>query len=205
MHKIHNHYQRGFTLIEVIVASFILTILVGISAIFFVYFFKNYNFSFEQNRSLDDAQSSINKLITELKEAKTSESGAYPLLTTNDQEITFFADIDNDGKVEQVRYFLDNTQLKRGLIEPEAPPLIYDPAKEKVVVITDDVRNSAIPLFYYYNGDWPGDIVNNPLAAGARLLNTRLVKVNLIINTNPGLQKDFNISSEVMIRNLKTN
>jgi prepilin-type N-terminal cleavage/methylation domain-containing protein len=197
--------KNGFTLLELMVASFIFSTVVGIAAIFFAYFFKNYNFNFSENQSVEATRSSVVKLMSELREARISEDGAYPLQTANDQEIKFYADVDNDGVVELVRYYMEGANLKRGVIKATGSPSIYDPATETVTTISTYIQNGVQPVFYYYNGDWPGDTTNNPLVAGVRLLNTRLVKIRLLVNTDTKQQSNIDISNEIMIRNLKTN
>ena len=65
---------------------------------------------------------------------------------------------------------------------------------------------AGTPIFTYYNGEWPADTVNNPLAVGSRLLNTRYVDVKLRIDieSNIGAQA-LNLSGGVSIRSLKNN
>jgi len=198
--------QQGFGILEMIISTFIVTLVVAVAATFFSYFINNYNFSFEENRILFEAETSIRRMAAEIREARTSENGAYPLVTADDQEIRFYSDVNNDGKVDRVRYFLSGSTLNRGVVAPQLPPNVYDDTNEKVSVISNYVVNGSDPLFYYYDGNWPGDSVNNPLIPANRLLDTRLVKINIKVNTGTGFNvADFVFGTEVMIRNLKTN
>lgn len=62
------------------------------------------------------------------------------------------------------------------------------------------------PLFTYYNGNWPGDTINNPLATGQRLLNTRLIEVRVTVDTDPNRSpQPFEVSTFTHLRNLKDN
>jgi len=196
---------RGFTLVELVVGTFIFSIVVAIAAAFFVTFFRNYDFSFDQGRTVSETNRAFRDITEELREVRTSEDGAYALVTADDQEIGFYADIDNDGRVERVRYFLDGEVFNKGVIEPDVPPTVYDEADEQVQVISEFVKNGVDPVFYYYNGDWPGDEVNNPLDPTGRLLETRVVRVEMKINTAEGQQEDFELGTQVMLRNLKDN
>jgi len=73
-------------------------------------------------------------------------------------------------------------------------------------ILSSHVRNGSNPVFYYYNGDWPGDVLNNPIPAGTRLLETRLVTIQLSIDlTENYAAGEFTASSSASIRNLKSN
>lgn len=192
-------------MIELLTGVAIFGLIIGAFSSMFVFFFRSYNFTFEQGRTVEEAKISANKLMSELREARTSEDGAYPLIAAEDQELAFYSDVDDDGQVERVRYFLDGQTLRRGVVEPGVPPVVYDTGSEAVSVISEYVQNTGMPTFYYYNSDWPGDVVTNPLVPAQRLLDTRIVEVSFLINTDSNQQQDFEISSQVMIRNLKTN
>ena len=197
--------QSGVTLIELMVVVFIFVLVMAVMAVFFDYFFDSYYFTFDQGRSIDEVKVSVDRFSREVREAQSSQEGAYPLQVANDQEISFYSDVDNDGQVEFVRYFLSGNNLMRGVIEPGSPPNVYSPGTEATRIISEYVRNGVEPVFYYYNGSWPSDVVNNPLVLADRLLETRLVEINLMINTSPNTQDDLEVSTRVMIRNLKTN
>jgi len=196
---------KGFTLVEVIVAVAIFSLIIGTFASLFVLFFKNYNFTVEQGKTIEEAKLSVQKFGSELREARTSQDGAYPLVITNDQEVAFYSDVDNDGQVEKVRYYLDGNSFYRGVVEPGTPPVVYDSNTETIRMISDKVENETQPLFLYYNSDWPGDQINNPLVQAQRLLDTRMIRLELLINTDVNQQSDFEITSQTMIRNLKIN
>ena len=200
-----NHNRRaGFGLVEMMVSTFVFVLVVATATVMFTYFWRNYNFSFDEGRTVATAQYVMDRINAEAREMQVSEAGGYPLMRADDNEVGFFADVDNDGVVEQVRYFLSGSELLRGVVEPTGEPPTYDPGQESVKVVAENIRNST-PVFYYYNESWPGDLVNNPLAVGSRLTQTRLVKVELVVNTSPGNIDDFKIDTEIMLRNLKTN
>lgn len=194
--------QTGFTLLELMMATFVVSILmVGIAALF-TYVFQTYSFTFEQSKTLDETRNKLSRIVPELREARTSEDGAYVLQQADDQEIMFYSDVDNDGRIERVRYYLVDTTLYRGVIEPADQPPAYDSSTETTTIISEAVTNGSEPLFTYYNRDWPADTTNNPLAPSLRLLQTKLVQIHLRVNTNPNYIEDFEITTLVAIRNL---
>ena len=93
----------------------------------------------------------------------------------------------------------ENIILRKGVTEPTEHPVEYPEENEVVTILSQYIRNQ-LPIFRYFDGD------NNELAAPARLEDTKLMRVHLIININPlRAPGDFELESNVQIRNLKTN
>jgi len=89
--------------------------------------------------------------------------------------------------------------LRKGVTQPTGYPIKYPEENEDVTILSQYIRNQ-LPVFKYFDGD------GNELEAPARLEDTKLMKVHLIININPERAPgDFELESNVQIRNLKTN
>lgn len=206
MNNKKRNYGEGFTIIEMLVVVAILSlfalVLLGIQIIISqtqVEVWKNY-------LGANEANSNITALTRELRNTRTADNGAYALVRAQDQEIIFYSDVDNDGQTERIRYTLSGTTLTKGVIEPLGYPVTYPTAQEKVKVVGENIRNGSIPIFYYYNGDWPEDTTNNPLDTPVRLSDTKLMKVYLEINpTANDNRRTFVLESYVQIRTLKQN
>jgi hypothetical protein len=70
----------------------------------------------------------------------------------------------------------------------------------------ENIDTSKLPLFTYYNGNWPGDVVNNPLTYWERPLETRLIRVFIpLVITDKDGDHPYQVESTVQIRNLKSN
>jgi len=198
--------KSGFTLVEVIVAMFFFGIIVAAVANFTVFYLNNYSFSYEQQQSVGQLQYTLTQMIRDIREARLGDNGAWPIITTNDNEFAFYTDVTNDGRSDRVRYFLDGTSLKRGVIEPTSVPVSYPAANEKVKIVVDNINLNGKPIFTYYNGNYPSDIVNNPLTATKRLLSTRLINIYLRIDISPNQgSQPYEASSSVQIRSMKDN
>ncbi len=203
---LHIFSQNGFTLVEVMLAGFISAVVIIGAALFFVYFLKNNSFSFEENQEISLSQYGMTILVKEIREARSGDDGAWPLLQTDDNQLILFSDVTNDGRTDKVRYFLDGTDLKRGVIEPTAVPVTYPSQNEQINIIASHVDNAGQSIFTYYNGNWPSDTINNPLSLTNRLLNTRYIKIYLRINITPDAYANpFELTSGVQIRSLKNN
>ena len=196
----------GFTLVEVLVATFIFAVVVAGAAGFLVYHLKNYSFSFEEYQSINHAQFAMTMMLRELREARSGDNGAWTLEQTDDNTIVFFSDVTGDSRTDRVRYFLDGTDLKKGVIEPTQVPVSYPTINEQITTIASFVNLAGNPLITYYNGSWPSDTVNNPLSNANRILNTRYVSVYLRIDVNPDYAaQPYELTSGVTIRSLKDN
>ncbi len=205
MNNLKTNKRTGFTLVELLVGIFVFAVLILAVSGFFSYFFDSYYFVYEENKSIDQAKFALLRLSSEIREVRVSETGAYPIEEAGNQRIVFFSDVDTDGRVERVRYELAGDRITRGVIEPADSGTIYDASSEKETIFMENVTNANAPIFYYYNGDWPGDSVNNPLIEGNRLLNTQMVEMRLKINTSPNQIDDVEVATKVQLRNLKAN
>jgi len=92
-----------------------------------------------------------------------------------------------------------DSEFKKGVIEPVGNPPQYPEEQEEVSILSSFVRNSP-PIFKYYNGEG-NEITNLP----ARLTDTKLIRLHLIINVNPERTPHaFEIKSSAQVRNLKS-
>jgi len=196
----------GVTLVEIIVAMGIFIIIVIAWNSIIIQSYRSAEFGRQQQEAIRQAQKGIEIMTQEIREASTAENGSYALEKADDNEIIFYSDIDKDVYTERVRYWLDEKSLKKGVVEPTGDPLDYNPANEQTKIISNFVNNSTQPLFTYYNEDYPYDVINNPLPAPARLIDTKLIHIFLRVNIDPSkAPKDFDVESDVQLRNLKTN
>jgi prepilin-type N-terminal cleavage/methylation domain-containing protein len=93
---------------------------------------------------------------------------------------------------------VETSQLKKGVIKPVGTPPTYPLEQEKVSIITSYVRNTP-PIFEYFdeNGN---KIEDYP----ARLKDTKVMKVFLVVNVNPNRPPtEYQLQSFVQLRNLK--
>lgn len=199
--------NRGFTLIEVLITSVIFSMVITTAYFFWQFFNENYQFTLEQSQNLDESYNALTRIVRELREIETAQGGSFELELTHDQELIFYADVDQDNISERIRYWLDTTNLKRGITEPSGDPIIYDSNNESVSIIAKNIANNLDPIFYYYNNEWPQDTINNPLAIGERLLSTKLITVTISVKADiENLRQDpVMLSQSVSLRRLKNN
>ncbi|KKT17469.1 MAG: hypothetical protein A2654_01400 [Candidatus Nealsonbacteria bacterium RIFCSPHIGHO2_01_FULL_43_31] len=191
--------KQAFTLIEVMVTVAIFTLITGVIAAFILTGYKIHGYTFQQSIAIDEARRGIEAMVKEIRESQPGEDGSYIIDKAEDYQFSFYSDIDKNEVIERVRYFIDGTNLKKGITYPSGFPVQYLSATEKITTLSQYVRNQP-PIFHYFDGD------NVELPSPARLKDTKLMKVRLIINVNPDRPpQDFELESAVQLRNLKTN
>lgn len=198
--------QKGFTFIETLMtlAIFIFALIAVTGIIAQIY--RTYNYTFQQSAAINSARRGVETMLKEIREAQTGDNGSYMIESASDFEFIFYGDIDKDASVERIRYFLDGANFKKSVIDPTGYPIQYLAENEVISTLSEYVRNDELPIFTYYNGDYPADTINNPLPTPSRLKETKLMRVYLKINANPARSpKYFELESNVQIRNLKVN
>src|SRR3989339_850533 len=178
-------YKKGFTISELLISIFILSVLtLGVST--FQRDVFSLNFALQNGLSAQmSARRVVKTMVAELRETGPSALGAYPIASASSTSITFYSDVNNDGLRDRVRYYVSGTNVKRGIIAPSGNPLTYNSANEKISnVISDFIASSTRPLFEYYPADYAGSTA--PLTYPVNIQSVRLVKVTAIIDKNPG-------------------
>lgn len=199
-------YQKGMSLVEVLIGMGLLVFLTAAVIALQVVLAQSEEFSIRTVFTTENANTAIQSIITEVRTARPADTGAFPLEEATDQQIIFYSNVDDDGAVERVRYFLQGTELVKGTINPEGFPVTYPSANEVIKTVAEYIQNDTDPLFTYFNEDWPTDTINNPLPTPADLSQVKLIKVSVRVNADPSQpQSEVYLESSAQIRSLKTN
>ncbi|MDD4290485.1 MAG: type II secretion system protein [Patescibacteria group bacterium] len=187
--------KKAFTLIEILVVIFILSIIVVIVSQFLFTGFKSTTFNEESESAIEYARDGVDEMTRIIRAANYSENGDYVLSIIDPQTIEFYSDPDFDYIMERVKYYLDGVQLKRSIIEPGVSNLYNETPTIKV--IADYVNNLSSPIFKYYD---------SALNETTTMNNVRSVGFSLKINITPQrAPNDYILESDVQLRNLKDN
>jgi prepilin-type N-terminal cleavage/methylation domain-containing protein len=198
--------KKGMSLMEMIVAIAIFAIGMTGFTMLFVHTWKINSFIIEEGQASFSASRAVTGVVNEIRKARQSDTADYAIYSGDDFDFVVYSDIDNDDITEQVHYFLDGTDFKKGVSKPAGTPLAYPDGDDEESVITSYVMNSGSqPIFYYYNIDYPGDQVNNPMDTPVNVAEVRLVKIHLMVNIKPQTApENINIESFVELRNLNS-
>jgi prepilin-type N-terminal cleavage/methylation domain-containing protein len=185
--------NKGYTLVEVMTVVGILLLVFLITGDMIINSLKTTRYESEQATAIETARKSMGIITKDIRGANTSERGDYPLVIVQDDELAFFNDIDNDGVMEKIRYYLEGAKLVKEIYLPGLT-LNYSSLSASSTV-ADYVNNNGVPLFSYYDSNSEEtDIINN----------IRMIEVIVVINVTPTtLPNDYILKSNVNLRNLK--
>lgn len=196
--------NKGFSLVEIVVVTAIASmIFLGV----FNFGISIFSFNSDAQKNLSaqtDARRVLKNMVKELRSASPSSVGSYPVALAGATAITFFSNIDSDAYKEQIRYFLQGNELKRGVIKPSGSPLTYNPANEQVSTMVRDINNGPSPIFEYFDSNYAG--TSTPMVQPVQTTEVRLVRINLKIEKDPNKSLGpVMVESQVFLRNLKDN
>lgn len=164
-----------------------------------LYFYRTNSYAVEQAMAVTSAQRGIHDMIKVMREAAYSSTGAWPIIAMSTSSISFYADIDTDPFIEQIRFSVVGNDIVRGVVDPSGDPPVYT-NPESVSVISDKVRNNeqGVDAFRYYDRD---GVLMTDLT---RIAEVRFVEVTIVVNINPNrLPNQFTLRSTAAFRNLK--
>lgn len=193
-----NSTQKGYTLVEIMIAVSILIVISVILGNYITTSYKTINFVNEYNDAVEEAKKGINVMNQELREADNSESGAYAIDSISDEdELIFYSDLDIDDATERIRYYLDpgSTDLKKDVTEPPYTGAVT------TTILSQYVQNytmtPTVPLFTYFDED--GSATTNPGEI-------RRIRSHLEINVTPEKAPvNYVLETNAHLRNLKQN
>jgi len=143
-------YDQGFTLLEMIIAIFIFTIMMGL-IVYLGFNVIGYNSFITSNIfSQNELQLTLNMLEIELRSMGPSNVGSFPIELANSNALTFYSDTDRDGLFERIRYYLNGNILMKGITKPTGSPLSYSPANEKTAEVVHFVISDPSTIFSYF-------------------------------------------------------
>lgn len=195
----------GMTLVELMIAIGIVVFGMGGLSLLFVRSWTTNGFILETGLASSAASRIVRETVADLRKIRQADNGDYPLESGGDFDLEAYIDIDDDGVTERVHYYLDSGDFKRGVTEPTTTqPVVYPSGDQVTATLASDIANEATePVFEYYNEDYPGDMVNNPLSTPVSISEVRLIKVRLMINIDPAnAPDDTNIESMAELRNI---
>ncbi len=190
---------RGMTLLETVVWVSITTMVMLAIAQSVLYFYRINAYAVEQSAAVSSAQRGLEQMVKTLREAAYSSNGAYPIISIATSSVSFYADIDTDPFIEQIRYFVEGATLKRGVIDPSGDPPVYtDP--EQISTISDYVRNIEVgtTTFQYY--DQNGALMTDFSKIGDVRFISAAILVNIDLNRLPN---QLLLRSSAALRNLQ--
>jgi prepilin-type N-terminal cleavage/methylation domain-containing protein len=198
--------RRGFSLAEIlIVAAIAASFVVVVSNLSGNVNLLNGLVS-QQLQSKSDIAQTLQIMTSEIRSAGPSQSGAYPIDSATTSSFAFYSDINKDGSMEHVRYFLASSSIYKGVIEPTGTPATYPTSSEVILDIIDNIvaPTTSTPLFSYYDANYTG--TQAALPSPIIISSVRLVGISFGSDVQPKQSPGPEyFSSLVDIRNLRSN
>lgn len=198
--------SKGFTLMELLIAIGIFSLVITGSTWFVIHGLRYNNIIWEQLAVQNEGRRAVQNFVDDIRRSEESSLGAYSLAKTDEYEIIFYANIDEDNAKERIHYWLDNGTLKRGITNPTGNPLSYPTADENIVDISHSVVNfqKNVPMFLYFDENYTG--AESALTEPVTVIEVRLVKIQLELEKDPNKTPvPLHVESLGQIRNLKMN
>jgi type II secretory pathway pseudopilin PulG len=98
--------NKGFTILEVIIAIGIFFIIITAIVVSIVVFYRNNSYVWDHAVAVNNARQGISLLTKEIREARSGDDGNYCIEKAGGKELIFYSDIDDDGQAEKIRYFI---------------------------------------------------------------------------------------------------
>ncbi|MFA6427214.1 MAG: type II secretion system protein [Candidatus Magasanikbacteria bacterium] len=199
------HDNQGTTLLELAVVIGIFSIITTGAVWLLITSLRSNDVMWEQLTTQSEGRKVMFQVVNEARKAEESSIGSYPIVIAGANELIFYANIDEDSFRERVRFWLDGTTLKQGVIKPSGSPLSYS-GVETVIELAHNVKNQVqgIPIFTYFNESYTG--IENSLPQPVDVTHVHLIKVQLELEKDPtATPVPLHVESMVQVRNLKTN
>lgn len=162
-------------------------------------FYRANTYTLEQAQAVSEARRGIERVVQTIREANYSSEGAYPIIAMGTSTLSFYADIDSDLLIERIRYFIQGTELKQGIIDPTGDPPSYT-QPEMISTVAYHIRNASqgVNAFRFY--DTAGVEINNM----NNVTDLRFVRVDTVVNVSPDkLPNELTLRSSATLRNLR--
>ncbi len=199
--KLH-HTSRGMTLVELIIAVSIFTVLMTaiMTSVQSLYRFNSY--AITQAYQLDLARRGIENLTRDLREMIFADDGAFPLVRMEPHVVGFYSDVDGDNSVEYIEYELaTTTTLTKRIYSATAGVYNYATPTEQFIV-SDYVQNllQSTSTFFYYSD------TGVQSTSSADIADIRFIRSQVIVNIDPARNPgEHMLRSGATLRNLKDN
>jgi len=192
----------GFTLIEVVMTMAIVSFI----GIFITYFSRDiFDSSLRVNNSLlaqQQIQQTLQLMMPEIRSASQSENGGYPIEQAASSSFMFYADIDQDGDFDRVRYFLNGTTFTKGVVGPTGSPLTYPTSSESLQPLVSNMVLGT-QIFTYY-GSTATSSQSTALSFPVNVLAIKTVEVSIVANQGTTSTPAFvGAKNQATIRNLR--
>ena len=190
----------AFTLLETVVVIAITTMVGGALMSMIQSFYRTNDYILQESAAVQNARQGLTTTSETLREASYGADGSYPIATAATSSITFFADMDNTGTVEEIQYLLQRGTLYQVVTTPSGNPPVYGSTISTSTIATYLVNGNMLPVFTYT--DTSGNLMSTTSAIN--ISQVQAVTVTLKIDVDPNRSPaPYTLTSMIALRNLR--
>lgn len=191
--------MRGFTFIETVVVVALMVLVGGALSSMIQYFYRTNDYVLQEGAAVQSARLGLSTAMQDLREASYGDDGSYPIANAATSSVTFYADVNGDGRVDQVAYSLKNGTLYEAVTHSGGSPPTYAGQTTGTSTVATYVRNTgASPIFKYY--DNTGAALSSPV----NLSQIASITTTLIIDVDPSRSPTpYTLIGSATLRNLQ--
>lgn len=190
-----SHKQKGFTIVELVLVTSIVSIIV-------VLFYSVFVGSFNNFLAMQTDAVKFNDLSSQTQRIARIMRGATDVLEATPTSATVYAYFSpRDNVVSKVKYYVSGTQLKADITPMSSAPPVGTPqtAQMKSYVIIEKIDTSTSPFDYL-------DSAGSSLGTVSNLRDVKGMKITITVPpTKLATVKPTTLQVSVSLRNRKTN
>jgi type II secretory pathway pseudopilin PulG len=191
--------KKAFTLIETVVVIGLLVLVGGALTSMIQYFYRTNDYVLQEGTAVQSARLGLSNAMEDLREASYGDDGSYPIATAGTSTITFYADVNGDGDVEKVQYYLLNGTLYDAVTHSAGTPPSYTGQPTSTTTLATYIQNNASsPIFQY--ADDTGTILSSPINVSAIASVSTDLKIDVDPSRAPGT---YTLLGSATLRNLE--
>lgn len=188
----NNTKKYAFTLIEILVAMAICSIIILIFNQFLITGFKSTTFNMEQEEAISEARNGLDVITKEIRGANSSENGSYAISEISTNTFAFYNDINKDGRREKIKYYLDGYDLKK-VVTLSGEDNNYT-STSTTSVLSKYINNRGVSIFKYYDNSNTETLLIDRI---------KRISIELYVNVTPQrAPDDYILETDVTFRNL---
>ena len=170
---------RAFTLMETVIVIALTVIVGGALMNMIQYFYRTNDYVLQEGGAVQSARQGLATAIQDLREASYGDDGSYPIASAATSSVAFYADVNGDGNVDKILYYLSGTTLYEGVTHSAGSPPSYTGQSTSTTTVATYIRNgTSTPIFQYY------DSSNNLLTSPINIASIALITTDLQIDVD---------------------
>ncbi len=170
--------EAGISLTELLVGAAMSFIVMAGALTLYSSLASNLDYTQRQGEAMAETRGAVDHIARHIRQADLPSDSIPPVITAQPRQMAFYEDVDRDGALEQVRYFVQGRVINYGVTEPDAgssPPTYTQNAERVTPVLTSLKGGWTANVFTYYSNDDPPQTLQPSETARVAAVQVQLV------------------------------